>query len=368
MAQPRFCSTLSITARCLSSLSSLQSTSLVAVLLLFGCDSGLVPDDNDGPASSGEGDSGGGGPSPTGGSGGSAFGESGGTAAGGASDAAGGSDMGAGSGGVPGDDADPSDGCGKPGSFAGESSHSIEVGGGTRTFIVRVPDDYDPEHPHRLMVAMHPYYGSASGVASGLVGTNYEYYGIWSRDDDKTIFISPQGNGDPAGWFNGGGSDEDFIMAVIEKLEDEMCIDSSRIFAEGFSFGGAMAYALACRFPDRFRAIAMHGGGPMSGCNQSSRGPVAFFMSHGIHDDVCIYPEYGVPQLNDFAEQNGCDPMDLPSPTDPTGSTPACVDFANCDSGYPTRACLFVGKHTPSPPNEETTWVPDETWKFIEQF
>ena len=41
------------------------------------------------------------------------------------------------------------------------------------------------------------------------------------------------------------------------------------------------------------------------------------------------------------------------------------VDFPGCMSGYPTRACIFVGDHTASPPGN---WVPMESWKFISQF
>ena len=36
--------------------------------------------------------------------------------------------------------------------------------------------------------------------------------------------------------------------------------------------------------------------------------------------------------------------------------------------GAPTRACIFVGAPPPSPPNERTPWVPDETWDFISQY
>lgn len=278
----------------------------------------------------------------------------------------GGSDGGGGTGGSDGTDVERSAGCSKAPTFSGESTHTIQVGGAERTYIVRVPDNYDRENPYRLYVASHPLNGTAAGVARGGNGTNYQYYGLWSRDDDNTIFLSPQGNGN--GWFNPQGGDENFIMAVIEKLENEMCIDSSRIFAGGFSMGGAMSYALACRFPEKFRAAIMHSGGAMSGCNQSNRGPVAFFITHGTNDRVCTYPQYGVPQLNDFATRNGCDPLQLPTPTDASGRTPVCVDFQNCDAGYPTRACIFVGDHTPSPGGEANTWVADETWDFISQF
>lgn len=256
-----------------------------------------------------------------------------------------------------------SPGCGTTTSFSGESRNSIDVGGTNREYIVRLPDGYDSSNPYRLMVSIHCLNGTAAGVASGSAGANYEYYGLWSRDDDDTIFVAPQGINNS--WPQGN---EDFIGQLVQMLKEELCIDETRVFAEGFSMGGSMSYALACKFPDVFRAIAVHSGGAMSGCDQSNRGPVAYFMTHGINDSVCTYPNYGVPQLNDFAERNGCDPLTLPTPTDPSGNTPVCVDFQNCDPGYPTRACVFVGDHTPSPPNEANTWVPDETWDFISQF
>jgi hypothetical protein len=96
--------------------------------------------------------------------------------------------------------------------------------------------------------------------------------------------------------------------------------------------------------------------------------PVAYFMTHGNQDQTCTYPAYGVPQVNDFAKVNGCTARDMPeAPTD-GGKTGNCVDFAGCMSGYPTRACIFQGPHTPSPPNASSTWVQAESWKFISQF
>jgi hypothetical protein len=88
-------------------------------------------------------------------------------------------------------------------------------------------------------------------------------------------------------------------------------------------------------------------------------------MTHGINDSVCTYPGYGVPQLNDFAKVNGCMNAMLPTPSSAQAS---CIDFQGCTSGFPARGCTFVGDHTPSPPNVNSTWVPAETWKFISQF
>jgi hypothetical protein len=58
-------------------------------------------------------------------------------------------------------------------------------------------------------------------------------------------------------------------------------------------------------------------------------------LTHGTQDNVCTYPRYGVPQLQDFAKVNG---STTPDPTlsatafeaalpEPTGSSGACVSF-----------------------------------------
>jgi poly(3-hydroxybutyrate) depolymerase len=263
-------------------------------------------------------------------------------------------------------DAVKSSGCGKTTTLKGETTRTISVGGTNRTYILRLPDNYDSNHPYRLITSIHCLNGTAAGVASGSTGTNYQYYGLWKLAAGSTIFVAPQGinNSWPAG-------NEGFIKAMIAELKSTLCIDETRVFAEGFSMGGSMSYALACDQPDTFRGIAVHSGGPMSGCNKTNRKPVAYFMTHGTKDSVCTYPNYGVPQINDFAQLNGCQTMDIPNtlkPTDTSGKTPVCGDYKDCSSGHPTRACIFVGDHTPSPGGEAATWVPAETWKFISQF
>ena len=135
------------------------------------------------------------------------------------------------------------------------------------------------------------------------------------------------------------------MKALVPQLESTLCIDTARVMAEGFSMGGSMSYAVACAMPDVFRAVAVHSGGPMSGCVTHNK-PVAYFMTHGEQDGTCTYPSYGVPELKDFSMVDGCmwpnlaTSTGLPAPTGATG-THECVDFAACMSGYPVRSCIF---------------------------
>lgn len=258
-----------------------------------------------------------------------------------------------------------SPGCGKAAPYTGQQTRNISVSGTNRSYIVRLPDNYDSNHAYRLILSIHCLNGTAAGVASGSTGTNYQFYGLLKLAANSTIFVAPQGinNSWPSG-------NVPFLKALITDLEDNLCIDTSRVFAEGFSMGGSMSYALACEIPDMIRGVAVHSGGPMSGCNKKNK-PVAYFMTHGTKDSVCTYPGYGVPQIVDFASINGCQAMDIANtlkPTDTSGMTPVCADYQGCSAGFPARACIFVGDHTPSPGGEAKTWVPAETWKFITQF
>ncbi len=255
-----------------------------------------------------------------------------------------------------------SPGCGTTPSLQSGDNQQINVNGTNRSFNLDVPSDYDNSVPHRLIVAYHWLNGTANDVSNG--GWVQPYYGLWDKAAGSTIFVAPQGEGNA--WRNSGGADVEFSRQLITLLEDEFCIDTSRIFCEGFSMGGSMSYAMACAMGDVVRAVAVHSGGSMSGCDQSNRNPVAYFMTHGTNDSVCTYPGFGVPQVEDMASQNGCTAQSMPQPSDGSGNTPECIDYADCDAGYPTRACIFVGDHTPVPGNNG--WVANETWDFFTQF
>ena len=275
----------------------------------------------------------------------------------------------------------PSPGCGKATTLAKDKDTYVNVtagSAGARMYIIRIPADYNENTPYALWFTPHCLNGTAAGVAAGSAGTGYAYYGIWkfanpAGGKGTTIFCSPQGIGN--GWGQ-GANDLTFFRYMINKFENELCIDMSRIFSEGFSMGGSMSYALACAMPDTMRAVCMHSGGNMSGCNTSHRGPVPMFITHGTQDGTCGWPNYGQPQINDLAGRDGCNTEDLNAkckPTDNTGMKPVCLEYQNCNPGYPCRACIFVGGHNPSPGTsgswgEGNTWVPDSTWSFFKRF
>jgi poly(3-hydroxybutyrate) depolymerase len=272
-----------------------------------------------------------------------------------------------------GTDAVKSTGCGKTPTLKNKSTITIQSGGMSRQYILWYPDDYDNTRPHRLVLAYHWWSGSAQQVVDchseriDCYTTQSPFYGLWEISDGSTIFVAPDGI--DAGWANSGGRDLTFTDDILEQVENDLCVDTTRIFANGFSYGGGMSYAIACARADVFRAVAVYAGAELSGC-EGGNTPIAYYASHGLDDGTCT-PAMGRALRDHFVRVNGCTPQDPPEPADRSGEH-ICTTYEGCLEGHPVRWCVFDGSngHDPSPkdPGESTTWNPQEVWSFFTQF
>jgi polyhydroxybutyrate depolymerase len=250
--------------------------------------------------------------------------------------------------------ADPSEvprsaGCGAAASAAASGRFSIDAGGLTREYILALPDDYDASRAYPLIFTWHPGGGTAQGVVTGFGGG---YYGLQGLADGSAIFVSPEGIDN--GWENTGGRDLAFARAMLDRFEAELCIDESRIFSTGFSYGGMMSNALGCAMGDVFRAIAPMSGALYSGCEEGDS-PVAVWSAHGDADAIVPIAN-GERARDEFLERNNCQAETVP--VEPG----ACISYQGCDAGYPVVWCEFSGGHTlPSAAGQSI-------WDFFSQF
>jgi hypothetical protein len=148
-------------------------------------------------------------------------------------------------------------------------------------------------------------------------------------------------------------------------------VDTTQVFSSGFSYGGAMSYALACARPTVFRAVAVYSGGNLSGCSPGTQ-PVAYIGLHGIRDNVLPISS-GRGLRDTFVRNNGCTAQNPPEPAN--GSlTHIVTAYAGCRSGYPVVWAAFDGAgHDPGPRDGCTcdgwmTWTKDVVWSFFTQF
>ncbi|MEU7613563.1 cellulose binding domain-containing protein [Micromonospora sp. NPDC049204] len=253
-------------------------------------------------------------------------------------------------------------GCGKAPTLA-SGTRTIQSSGQSRTYILRIPDGYDRNNPYRLVFGFHWLNGSASNVASA------GYYGLAPLSNNTTIFVAPQGIN--AGWANTNGRDLTLFDDISRQIENDLCVDTTQRFALGWSYGGAMSYAVACARPTVIRAVAVLSGANLSGCSGGTQA-VPYFGIHGIYDSVLNISQ-GRSLRDTFVRNNGCTAQ---SPREPArGSlTHITTTYAGCRAGYPVQWAAFDGDHTPSPvdgsssPNDSRTWTSGEIWRFFSQF
>lgn len=323
---------------------------------------------------------------------------SGGTSSTGGSDAAGGNGSGGGGPGA----VTPSPGCtasdgvqtltsggaSVSGGLSTSTRLSIEVGGSNRDYIIDIPADYEPTHPYRLIFSWHQAYGSANGNAVGQYpandgphfdAENYAYFGLHREAmaaGEPALFVAPQGIGDFPWDYERDVVLFDELLALVSA---NLCIDESRVFTTGFSFGAMMSHALSLG-----RASKLRGAVTMAPANYNFIQPpkegasVAYFGITGMGDGVCKWinsdqaKEGGKYCVLSHAEDNGCMESENFQTAAVGSQQHLCYDFEGCDAGYPVKVCTFDGGHTPSSVSDGMAgddglhaFVPPLAWDFI---
>lgn len=199
------------------------------------------------------------------------------------------------------------------------NDHTLVSSGERREYLLYVPRRYDPARPAPLVISMH-----------GAGGWPVQQRDLteWNRlaEREGCIIVYPSGldGKGPRVWRAdvGKGLDKDvrFIADLIDEIGAHYNIDRDRIYANGFSNGGGMAFALSCTMPDRIAAVGMVGAAqtlPWSWCTNRRAVPMIAF--HGTADPFARYeggeswvapePFPAVPVwTTNWAHRNRCDP------------------------------------------------------------
>ena len=137
------------------------------------------------------------------------------------------------------------------------TARTIVSSGRTREYLLHVPRGYDGARPTPLVISLH---GAMLWPGSQM------HISRWNRVADEHGFLVayPAGTGaGPRAWFMEGRAtpsrmpDVVFVSQLIDALEASYNIDPARIYADGFSNGGGMAFALSCTLADRIAAVGM---------------------------------------------------------------------------------------------------------------
>src|SRR5260370_299956 len=114
--------------------------------------------------------------------------------------------------------------------------------GHQRQYLLYVPKSYDRAKPTPLVISLH----AAAGWPA-----QQRNLSRWNplADEQGFLVVYPSGSDVPKIWHVGRGAglmrDVRFIAALIDTLEAAYNIDPTRIYANGISNGGAMAFVLS---------------------------------------------------------------------------------------------------------------------------
>ncbi|RJK95297.1 alpha/beta hydrolase family esterase [Vallicoccus soli] len=233
------------------------------------------------------------------------------------------------------------DGCTRPG-WTGDRTLQVAFGGASYPVLVHVPAGADRHE--RLPVVLDLHGSSSNGPTQADISDLRDVadaHGFLAVAPTAAIPLAPADPPDPdgawawnvpgvpttAGQFPPPGARDDvaYLERVLDVVQRRLCGDPDRSYATGFSGGGRMASALACRIPDRIAAVApvagLRAGRPdpddvsvpeVEDCTPGRAVPVITF--HGQQDQVNPYggsPDlrwgYAVPvAVQAWARIDGC--------------------------------------------------------------
>jgi polyhydroxybutyrate depolymerase len=208
-----------------------------------------------------------------------------------------------------------------------------------REYRLSVPADYVPGEPLPVVF-----------VLNGVGGTGPQAQQFFQVETGhRAIFVYPtslpndEAGGSIAWDFSLNGVDVPFFDGMVSYINDNYCVDTSRIFVLGASSGGIMSNMLGCFRGDVFRAIAPSSGmtWQQSGC----QGEVAVMVICGEQDSFNPCDDAsngGLSQINVWVPLNGCT---QPTQTTQSSFADICQEFAGCRAEDPLLLCRHAGGH-----------------------
>ena len=184
---------------------------------------------------------------------------------------------------------------------------TAEVGGVQRSYILRIPREYDGVKKLPMVILLHG--------ANDSAGYAEEAYHFVEKGEEKGfILVLPDALGEFHAWH---GMDADtpeapnndlaFLDVILATVPKAYAVDTDRVYVCGHSSGAMMTYRLAAERPDAIAAAGIVAGtvGDMRSdpprAIPTPKGPMPLIIFHGKLDPILPY-EGGNPGIASVAE------------------------------------------------------------------
>jgi S1-C subfamily serine protease/predicted esterase len=149
---------------------------------------------------------------------------------------------------------------------------------GDHSYWVFVPENYDPNVAHGLVVWLHP-----TGKNREKDFDNLTWAWEPACEDYHFIMVCPKTDNE-RGWTQG---EADFVLETVKAVSDAYTIDRQRVVVHGMGLGGEMAYYLGFHQRNLVRGVATVGAALTSNPREKQANlPLAFYLIAGGKDPL----------------------------------------------------------------------------------
>jgi len=250
----------------------------------------------------------------------------------------------------------------------GKMTKELIVNGTTREYIIYVPENYTGTSSLPLLISFH---GLTSNMEFNFNYTNFDQL----AESENFIVVHPNGISNTWTVSANDDTDIDFIVALLNQLEEDYNIESNRIYSTGMSMGGFFSFSLACRLSDRIAAVASVTGSMYQPAinNCSPVKPMPILQIHGTEDGTVQYSS--VTGLLDFwTSHNNTDTLpiisNIPDSDTGDGSTVERFEYLNGDSDVEVQHLKITGggHEWPGFQGNMDINASEEVWNFVKVF
>jgi polyhydroxybutyrate depolymerase len=234
--------------------------------------------------------------------------------------------------------------------------------GEDRRYFLSLPAGYDPDRRYPVVFGLH--------------GRNFDgkrmrdYLGLEQGGNDWAIFVYPDAlsrtfaTETAIGWELGavsspyaGPRDVEFFEEMVRDLRASYCVDETRVFATGQSWGADFSLLLGCVRGNLVAGVVAVGGAgdyflpkDTTGRVACPTGEKAFWGMHGKGDTYFAEGTYGKAYREGYLRANRCS-AGSPAPLTIGGGAPEdeCWEYAGC--AKPTRWCSYASSYGHQIPN-----------------
>ena len=150
-------------------------------------------------------------------------------------------------------------------SISSDLNQTLNHSGQNRSYLLYIPDSYVDSIKYPILMNFH---GGGGDAQSQLYISDMRSL----ANTENFILVYPNGSDNiesggriwntllPSDFNKTDADDFGFIAAIIDDIDSNFNIDTTRVYATGYSNGGGFAYSLACYLSNKIAAVA-----PVSG-------------------------------------------------------------------------------------------------------